>query len=302
MFRTRGENLHSIYILLFLTIAFFFLEVQDPPRFIALFSFDPAAVMDGQLWRLFTYQFVQSGSGMFHMPAAFALFLNLFMLYFLGAPVEEEWGTAHFVAFYAISLVGTALAAWVLVIPLIGTFFVSYALLFVFATLYPDVVLYLIVIPIRVRWLALLALGLLVVGAIAGGAGNIAVLAGCALSYGYFLLQRGVPRLTSPRTVTPPPVREASNAQLVARNRIRFVAIKNALTSRNEREIDRLIGESEREIVPGVNVCPSVDYKPEGADGYCLRCEGFAECSARHLRLNRPAAAVEQPIPTITET
>jgi len=31
-----------------------------------------------------------------------------------------------------------------------------------------------------------------------------------------------------------------------------------------------------------------VDYKPEAQDGYCLRCEGFAECTARHLRLSRP--------------
>ena len=35
----------------------------------------------------------------------------------------------------------------------------------------------------------------------------------------------------------------------------------------------------------------AVDFKPEHPDRYCIRCEGFAECSARHLRLNRAAAA-----------
>ena len=45
------------------------------------------------------------------------------------------------------------------------------------------------------------------------------------------------------------------------------------------------------EITRGVNVCPPVDYKPENNDGYCIRCEGFAECSARYLRLNRTKPA-----------
>ena len=42
------------------------------------------------------------------------------------------------------------------------------------------------------------------------------------------------------------------------------------------------------EIVRGVNICPPVDYKPEHSDRYCVRCEGFAECTARNMRLNRP--------------
>jgi len=45
-----------------------------------------------------------------------------------------------------------------------------------------------------------------------------------------------------------------------------------------------------------VNICPPVDYKPEDSDRYCVRCEGFAECTARHLRLNRPV-----PVPAASE-
>jgi hypothetical protein len=73
------------------------------------------------------------------------------------------------------------------------------------------------------------------------------------------------------------------------RNAARWAAIKKALQTKSDSDIDRLIAQSEREIVRGVNICPPVDYKPESPDGYCLRCEGFAECSARYLRLNRPA-------------
>jgi hypothetical protein len=40
-----------------------------------------------------------------------------------------------------------------------------------------------------------------------------------------------------------------------------------------------------------VNICPPADYKPENNDGYCIRCDGFSECSARFLMMKRPAAA-----------
>ena len=40
MFRSRGENLRSVYILLFLNIAFFLLQHQDGEKFARLFTFD----------------------------------------------------------------------------------------------------------------------------------------------------------------------------------------------------------------------------------------------------------------------
>ena len=57
----------------------------------------------------------------------------------------------------------------------------------------------------------------------------------------------------------------------------------------------------EREIVRGVNICPPADYKPENSDGYCIRCEGFAECSARYLKLHRPAPSTQSTAPAVPE-
>jgi hypothetical protein len=72
-------------------------------------------------------------------------------------------------------------------------------------------------------------------------------------------------------------------------------AVKKALSTGSESDIDRLIVAAEREIVRGVNICPPIDFKPEHSDRYCVRCEGFAECTARHLRLNRPKLAEVEP-------
>jgi membrane associated rhomboid family serine protease len=293
MFRNRGENLRSIYILLFLNVAFFLLQRQDPAKFARLFAFDWNPFSHGEIWRAFTYQFMHAGHvGFITIPAVVTLFLNLILLTLMGTSVEEEWGTFHFLNFYLVSTLTTAAVAAYLGVPLLGSFFINFTLLFVYATLNREQMFYLLVLPIRVTLLAWLALAALVAGVFFGGRSNLAVLIGAAAGYVYFLSQRV-------RVVAVPPRqqgREDSVVPMMTKNLARVAGTKKALSTGSQKEIDRLIALCEREIVPGVNVCPPVDYKPEHSDRYCVRCEGFAECTARHLRLNRPA-----PVPTSSE-
>jgi membrane associated rhomboid family serine protease len=289
MLRKRGENLHTIYVFLFLNVALFFLEYQDERKFATLFSFDRASFSAGQFWRILTYQFTQAGQGWFFFPKPLVLFFSLLILYLMGSAVEEAWGTLHFLGFFIVSTLTTAgLAAWIGV-PLLGSYFVNYTLLFVYASMFADQTFYLFaVIPVRVRWLAYLAAGLLVWGAAMGGVTNIAVLGGSIAGYVYYLLLRA----PQPRTLRRRAAEAVDGARPVAemisvRNAARFVAIKRAVAGGPDAEFERLIRQSERDIVPGVNICPPADYKPENADGYCIRCEGFSECSVRYLRLHR---------------
>jgi membrane associated rhomboid family serine protease len=291
MLRKRGENLHTVYVFLFLNVAFFFLEHQDEKKFATLFSFDRASFLAGQYWRVLTYQFTQAGQGWFFFPKPLVLFFTLLILYLMGAAVEEEWGTINFLILFLVSTIATAaLAAW-LGVPLLGSYFVNYTLLFVYASLFPDQTFYLFaVLPIRVRWLAYLAGGLLLYGTAVGGMTNIAVLGGSLAGYAYYLLHRiPVPSAKRAAVKTAEPARDAPDMTGV-RNAARFVAIKRALASGSESDTNRLIAQAEGEIVCGVNICPPVDYKPESTDGYCIRCEGFAECSARYMRMQRSAS------------
>src|SRR5207247_8974928 len=122
MFRSRGENLRSIYILLFLNIAFFLLQNQDLAKFTRMFAFERHAVQSGELWRLFTYQFAQAGSvGSLPVPPVLILFINLILLTLMGMNVEEEWGTFHFVNFYLISTLTTAAVGAFTDTPLLGS-------------------------------------------------------------------------------------------------------------------------------------------------------------------------------------
>lgn len=300
MFRRRGENLRSIYVLLFLNVAFFLLQFQDATKFARLFQFDWHLFMRGEIWRAFTYQFMQAGHvGLITIPPVITLFLNLILLTLMGMSVEEEWGTFHFLNFYLISTLTTAAAAAFLDVPLLGSFFINFTLLFVYASLFSEQTFLLIVIPVRVTLLAWLALAALGFGVFFGGSANLAVLIGAAAGFAYYLSQRvRVVAAVKPKQATP----EESAFASMTQNLTRVAAMKKALTTGSHSDIDRLIALAEKEIIRGVNICPPVDFKPEASDRYCVRCEGFAECTARHLRLNRPARIDSIPPDAVTES
>lgn len=282
MFRSRGENLRSIYILLFLNIAFFLLQNQDLAKFTRLFSFERQAVQSGELWRLFTYQFVQTGHvGLLPIPPLLTLFLNLILLTLMGMNVEEEWGTFHFVSFYFISTLTTAAVAAFTNTPLLGSYF-NFTLLFVYAAMNRG--------RFRVTIPAWVGVAALVVGIIFGIRANLAALIGAMAGFAYFLLHRVEVVTVAPPGYEPLP-EEQKGVSVAMRNLARVTAVKKMLATGSDADIDRLISISEREIVRGVNICPPVDYKPEHSDRYCVKCEGFAECTARHMRLNRPKRA-----------
>jgi len=293
MFRRRGENLHSIYIFLFLNVAFFFLEYQDPVKFARLFSFERNAFLSGEFWRILTYQFAQAGQGWAFIPIYVVFFFTLVVTYMFGAALEEEWGSLNFIAFFLVSTIATAIIASWLGVPILGSYFIRFTLLFVYASAFPEQTLYLFaVIPIRVRWLAWIVAGMLVYGAIAGSNVSVPVLGGAIAGYVFYLLHRVPAAIMEERRENGDAPKPSADMPAV-RNAARFVAMKRAVATQNDPEIERLITQAEREIVQGVNICPPADFKPEHHDGYCIRCEGFAECSARFLRLNRTKAAAD---------
>jgi len=286
MFRSRGENLRSVFVLLFLNVAFFMLEHQEPEKYARFFSFHWDAVQAGELWRLVTWQFTQAGNGWME---ALSLFITLLLLYMMGSALEEEWGTFHFVTLFAVSTLASAGAAAWMGIPLLGTYFIYFTLLFVYASAFPQQTFYLFgVIPVRVRLLAAFALAILLYGVMQGGQANLAAFAGAAAAYVYYLSQRIRVRFITAEDegeqAEVPPVRIDTTA---IHNGARFAQIKQALARQSDADLERLLGYCEREITPNVNICPPADYKPEHPDGYCIRCEGFAECSVRYLKMNR---------------
>lgn len=289
MIKRTADNLNTIYVLLFLNVAFFFLQLQDFERYQAAFQLDRDRVFSGQLWRLFTYQFVQGG--------ALSLFFSLLILYIMGSAIEEQWGSFDFVLCFLASTLATAAVALGFGIPLLGSYFLSYSLLFVYAWSNPEhTFLIFFVLPVKVKWLAWIAFGFLLLMAILRHGWAIAALGGAAVSV-TFAWRKGKPTRYKPVVLRPalPAPPDGVSERTADRNLALFSSMKKILEKGSPSDTEAFIRSIEPSVVKGVNICPPADYKPENEDRYCVRCEGFAECSIRHVRLAAgPAASKSQ--------
>lgn len=280
------ENLHVIYVLLFLEAAFFVFQVQDAERYQQLFAFVPAAVLAGEVWRLLTYQFIHGG--------ALGFFFSVLILYIMGNALEEEWGSFDFIVFWALSFLGSAAVGFALGVPLLGAFFLSYSLLFAYGATYPEMTFYIFfVLPVKVKWLAWIAVAILLFGVVTLRPASLAAAGGAVASLAYFWIRharhaapRGLPRLRrrAAPLAQPRPAVAAAEEKRADANLGLFAEVQRTLDSGDQAAIDAMIARLDREKTPGVNICPPVDFKPLAEDRFCARCEGFAECSARLMR------------------
>lgn len=155
------------------------------PAILDAMELDFAAVRAGQVWRLVSYIFVPHGSRLF-------ILFQLSFTWFVGRSLEAEWGPFKLNVYYLLGMLGTTLAA-ALTGGSPGNLYLNTSLFFAFATLFPDyqITLYLLI-PVRVKWLALLSLGLLgyelVTGSWGARAGVIAAMANYLFFFGPTLL------------------------------------------------------------------------------------------------------------------
>ena len=153
------------------------------------------AIFGGQIWRFFTYQFLHAD--FFH------LLFNMIALFFFGPMLEQWWGPRRFLAFYLLcgtmgALVFTAFVFTPGLIDvtasdhLIGASGSIFGILIAAAILFPHQrVMFMMIIPMTLRVMALFLLGLVFLSLLAGGGnagGDAAHLGGALL--GWILVKR----------------------------------------------------------------------------------------------------------------
>ena len=108
-------------------------------------------VTRGQIWRVFTFIFEPGSSN----PLTFIL--SLYFYYMIGGALERVWGSFNFCCFYLLEMICTVIAS---VFVGVGTsYYINLSLFLAFAVLYPDhQVLLFYVLPIKVKWVALIDL------------------------------------------------------------------------------------------------------------------------------------------------
>lgn len=119
-------------------------------------AMDAYLVLHGQLWRIITYVLIPTSSSIW-------LIVSLFFYYWLGETLERLWGSTKFTVYYASGMLLTALAAVAAYFidgfsyPLYGAGYVNTALFMAYALTFPDAMVRLyFLIPIKMKWLAIL--------------------------------------------------------------------------------------------------------------------------------------------------
>lgn len=130
------------------------------PTLYSYLELNPALVMQGQVWRLFTWICTN--------PQSMGLFLifMFFFYYWIGTTLERHWGTFRYNLYmfsgYFFMTVG-AMLIYIITNALgnpinmpVSTYYINLASFLAFATLFPNIqVMFMMIIPIKIKWLAI---------------------------------------------------------------------------------------------------------------------------------------------------
>ncbi len=160
-------------------VAVFFLDLFAHGAVSGLLTFWGPDILRGQVWRLVTFVAAPNSSNPFY------LLLGCYVYYWTGQMLEREWGTAKFNLFYLSGVVLSSVFALILTLVQPGlmsmldraglssinlAYYLNLSIFLVIATLYGETqVLFMFVLPIKMKWLALIDVALILVEVIQYG-------------------------------------------------------------------------------------------------------------------------------------
>lgn len=139
-----------------------------------------SGLLRGQIWRLVTFVFVP--------PSTSPLFIifALYFYYMIGLGLENRWGKVRFNLYYLIGMVAAVIAC--LITGYANNTFLNLSLFFAYAAIYPDEeVLLFMILPIKMKHLALADAALYLYYFIVGGFSTRVTIVLCLLNVFLFL-------------------------------------------------------------------------------------------------------------------
>jgi hypothetical protein len=155
------------------------------PEVVDRLVLDMDAVRAGQVWRLGTFLFIPiASSSWLPLPPWLLMLITLYFTWWIGVSLEQHWGAFKFNAYYFVGMLGT-IAVATFAGPQTNVW-LNASMFLAFATAFPDVqILFMFILPIRVKWLGILAALGIGYAALAGGWGTRAAI---LVSFGNYLL------------------------------------------------------------------------------------------------------------------
>lgn len=234
--------------------------------FINFMTLEPAKILHGQIWRLFTWLVIP--------PTTSNVVFVLIMLYFyysIGRSLEAVWGTFRLNLYLFSGMLYTIIGSFILygIFTAIGysnpsgfgiffsTYYINMSLFLAYAATFPDMqVLFFFVIPIKVKILGVIYGVLLVLECIQGGLITWVVIGSSLLNFAVFFL--------------------------TSRNRLRYSPKQMKRRADFNREVKRT--ETVKVAKHKCAVCGrTIDTNPELEFRFCSKCNGNYEYCQEHL-------------------
>ncbi len=140
-----------------------YLLAYASPSYRDLLTLQGNMVLQGQLWRLVTFLFVPFSENPFFILFAW------FMYYLFGSTLEQEWGTFRYNLYILIGIATTLLTASLFPLQTLTNGYLFASIFLAFAYLNPEYrLLIFFIIPVKVKWLAILTWIALVASILSG--------------------------------------------------------------------------------------------------------------------------------------
>lgn len=171
--------IHNITLILILCYVVGYVIELINPDLVLYLTLDPYRILHGQIWRLFTWLLVP--------PSSLDIFTIIMLLFYynLGTALERTWGAYRYNVYLLSGMLFTILASFLSMgcVYLIygnidqatasllflqgsmyfSTYYINLSIFLAFAVTYPDMqVLLMFIIPVKVKWMAILDIILLV--------------------------------------------------------------------------------------------------------------------------------------------
>lgn len=112
----------------------------------------PGKVMQGQIWRIFTFIFIPPLT-----TSLISVVLTLYFNYLAGVSLEREWGEFKFNVYFFFGMITTIIVSFITKSPVDGTN-ITLSIFLAFAKIFPEfTVLLFFIIPIKMKYLGYLS-------------------------------------------------------------------------------------------------------------------------------------------------
>lgn len=197
----------TVYLLAGYVVGFAIMNFM--PGLLNWITLEPGLILRGQVWRLISWALIPPSTSLISL-----LFLVL-LYYSLGSALERTWGTFRYNVYIFSGILFTVVAAFLLYgalyliygvefslssVGLISTNYITMSIFLAFAAIYPDMeVLLYFILPIKMKWMALVYAAMAVYYFIQGGLATRVAIAASLLNFVIFFLSSRNTRRFGPR-------------------------------------------------------------------------------------------------------